>query len=265
MPHQLRTSSKAAQRRPSEQGSVAPTEARAVCARPVERNSLARIEPALALLEPRKAPRQARARATVAAIVDACAQLMAAGPYDALTTNSIAERAGVSVGTLYEYFPNRESIVAALTANSCRRLVERMTEAVAEVTRMTEFQAVEYLLTAGVEVLGAPQNVFRVLLREAPFVLRLPVFHEARATLDLLSQDIRVKAGKRISLPAPRADAWLISQMLFNAMLEIAFLESEPAERQHLVRELARLTFRMATGRDARVEDMVAIAAGATP
>ena len=80
---------------------------------------MARIEPALAMLEPRKAPRQARARATVAAIIDACAQLLAAGPYDALTTNSISERAGVSVGTLYEYFPNRESIVAALTANSC--------------------------------------------------------------------------------------------------------------------------------------------------
>ncbi len=226
---------------------------------------MARIEPALAMLEPRKTPRQARARATVAAIVDACAQLLAAGPYDALTTNSIAERAGVSVGTLYEYFPNRESIVAALTANSCQRLVERMTHAAAETDTMTEFQGVEHLLTTGVDVLGAPQNVFRVLLREAPFVLRLPVFHEARATLDLLSQDIRVKAGKRISLPEPRADAWLISQMLFNAMLEIAFLEAEAAEREHLIRELSRLTFRMATGRDARPEDMAPIAAAAAP
>lgn len=226
---------------------------------------MARIEPALAMLEPRKTPRQARARATVAAIVDACAQLLAAGSYDALTTNSIAERAGVSVGTLYEYFPNRESIVAALTANSCQRLVERMTYAVTEVGGMTEFQAVEHLLTAGVEALGAPRNVFRSLLREAPFVLRLPVFHEARATLDLLSQDVRVKAGKRISLPAPRADAWLISQMLFNAMLEIAFLEAETAEREHLIRELSRLTFRMAIGRDARPEEMAPIAAAAAP
>ena len=79
--------------------------------------TMARIEPGLAILEPRKRPRQAQAQATVAAIVDACAQLLASGGYDALTTNAISERAGVSVGTLYEYFPNREAIVGALAEN----------------------------------------------------------------------------------------------------------------------------------------------------
>jgi AcrR family transcriptional regulator len=217
---------------------------------------LARIEPSPAVLEPRKTPRQARARATFAAIVDACAQLLASGGYDALTTNAVSERAGVSVGTLYEYFPNREAIVVALAADACRRLVDRMTQAVDETDGMTRFQGTEHLIRAGVETLGAPQNGFRALLREAPFVMRLPMFQEARNALDLLCQDIRRKAGGHIRLLAPQADAWLISQMLFSAMVEIALLETTESNRAFLICQLAQLTFRMAVGCDASDEEM---------
>lgn len=216
----------------------------------------ARIEPSLTLLEPRKLPRQARSQATFEAIVDACGQLLASGSYEALTTNSISERAGVSIGTLYEYFPNRESIVAALTASSCRRLVMRMKRAVEETAGMTDFQGVEHLLSAGIAALSAPENVFKVLMTETPFVLRLPVFRDARATLDHLCQSISKAAGDRIRLPEPKADAWLISQMLFSGMLEIAFRDSCEQERALLVRELARLTFRMGVGRDPTEAEM---------
>jgi AcrR family transcriptional regulator len=177
----------------------------------------------------------------------------------------VAARAGVSVGTLYEYFPNRESIVAALTAESCRRLVEQMTRATAESHGMTEFQGVRHLLRAGVSALGAPQNVFKVLLRDAPFVLRLPVFHEARATLDMLCQEIGRNAGARINLPSPQVDAWLISQMLFNAMLEIAFLNAVEAEREHHIHELTRLTYRMAVGHDPSAQVMAQISVASAP
>jgi AcrR family transcriptional regulator len=65
-------------------------------------------------LNPRKAPRQKRAQATVKAILQATAQLLIELGYRKTSTNRIAERAGVSVGSLYQYFPNRESIVIAL-------------------------------------------------------------------------------------------------------------------------------------------------------
>ena len=63
---------------------------------------------------PRKAPRQARSLATVAVILDATALLLVDEGYEQATTNRIAERAGVSIGSLYQYFPNRESVVAAV-------------------------------------------------------------------------------------------------------------------------------------------------------
>lgn len=201
-------------------------------------------------LEPRKLPRQARSRATFNAIVDACSQVLASRSYEELTTNGISERAGVSIGTLYEYFPNREAIVAALVADACRRIVLRMEQAIEEAGAMPAFQGTEHLLAAGIAAMGAQENALEVLLRDAPFVMQLPVFREARETLTGLCQDIRVRAAERLSMPDPATDTWLISQMLFTAMLEIAFHKGSEAQRAALRRELAHLTFRMAMGRD---------------
>lgn len=63
---------------------------------------------------PRKKPRQARARATVDAILIAAAHSLKTEGFEHATTNRIAELAGVSIGSLYQYFPNKVSIVGAL-------------------------------------------------------------------------------------------------------------------------------------------------------
>ena len=208
------------------------------------------IEPSLAMLEPRKRPRQRSAQATFDAIIVACAQLLGQSGYETLTTNAIAERAGVSVGTLYEYFPNRESIVAALATSGCKQLVAEMRQAALLAADLSQLEGLEHMLRTGVRVLSAPENAFPELVRQAPFVFRLPQFQAARAALDRLSLEIGETSGDRIKLVDPQVDAWLISQMLFGAMLEIACLEPGSADRETRVRALARLTFRMGMGRD---------------
>ena len=65
-------------------------------------------------LSPRKQPRQARAREAVDAILEATARILAREGTSAATTNRIAEVAGVSIGSLYQYFPNKESLFTAL-------------------------------------------------------------------------------------------------------------------------------------------------------
>lgn len=70
---------------------------------------------------PRKAPEQDRSRATVAAIVDAAAHILVKHGYDAFTTNRVAEKAGVSIGSLYQYFPNKDALLSELMR---RHLVE---------------------------------------------------------------------------------------------------------------------------------------------
>jgi AcrR family transcriptional regulator len=61
----------------------------------------------------RRSPRQARSRATCEAIAEAAAQILERGGAAALTTTAVAERAGVSIGTLYQYFPDKQAIVLA--------------------------------------------------------------------------------------------------------------------------------------------------------
>lgn len=63
---------------------------------------------------PRKQPRQRRAQATVDAILMAAAHILKTEGFARATTNRIAEKAGVSIGSLYQYFPNKESVVAEL-------------------------------------------------------------------------------------------------------------------------------------------------------
>ena len=64
--------------------------------------------------ESRRRPRQRRAHATVSAILEAAAEVFAREGYARATTNRIAARAGVSIGSLYQYFPNKDALLAAL-------------------------------------------------------------------------------------------------------------------------------------------------------
>ena len=74
----------------------------------------------------RRQPVQARAEQTVRAIFEATAQVLDQEGETALTTNRIAERAGVSIGTLYQYFDSKEAIVVAMLARERARVMARL-------------------------------------------------------------------------------------------------------------------------------------------
>ncbi len=80
-------------------------------------------------MKPRKSARQARSAATVEVIIEAAARILETGGLPSFTTNAIAERAGVSVGSLYQYFPNKDAITRALI----RRELETLELAVKQI------------------------------------------------------------------------------------------------------------------------------------
>jgi AcrR family transcriptional regulator len=76
---------------------------------------------------PRKVASQERSRSTVDALLEATARVLTKEGYDRASTNRISEVAGVSIGSLYQYFPSKEALVAAV--------IDRHTQEVSEVTR----------------------------------------------------------------------------------------------------------------------------------
>lgn len=73
---------------------------------------------------PRKLPQQDRSHMTVEAILEATTHLLTEEGYSKTNTNRIAERAGISIGSLYQYFPNKESLMAALMEQHSNEIAE---------------------------------------------------------------------------------------------------------------------------------------------
>ena len=86
-------------------------------------------------LNPRKKPQQRRSRVTIDTIFEATIQVLLANGLDRITTIQIAERAGVSVGSLYQYFPNKNALLAAVVK---RHVGEVVDITIAPASRRTE-------------------------------------------------------------------------------------------------------------------------------
>ncbi|MBN3765848.1 TetR/AcrR family transcriptional regulator [Burkholderia sp. Ac-20365] len=98
-------------------------------------------------LRPRKTPSQPRSEETVATIVEAAAQILETEGFDGFNTNAVAARAGVSIGSLYQYFPGKDALTVALI----RRETTRFHNDVAVALGMPDGKAaLEYLLGAAV-------------------------------------------------------------------------------------------------------------------
>ena len=99
---------------------------------------------ALLELQPRKTPQQSRSVATVEAIYDATIQVLLKSGPDRLTTVRVAERAGVSVGTLYQYFPNKQALLFAVL----ERHMLRVSDAIEDACATHHFEPLEVMVEA---------------------------------------------------------------------------------------------------------------------
>ncbi|MGH7805333.1 MAG: TetR/AcrR family transcriptional regulator, partial [Candidatus Binatia bacterium] len=198
------------------------------------------------VLAPRKAPRQERAKANVEAIVDAAAHLLRERGWAALTTNHIAARAGVSIGTLYQFFPGKEAVVAALAERTIRRHFEAVIDDLpSALARKTPEEALTLLVRRIVAMLAADRRLYAVLLREVPF-LRSPA--SSPGPVDAL-------AGLVSSRLAPlfpnethaelEIESWLVGRMTYEAIVALAIFDEAPADLDRATEAFLRLLLRM--------------------
>lgn len=102
-------------------------------------------------LTPRKSPRQARSKATQDAIIEAAARILAQHGLAGFNTNKVAERAGVSIGSLYQYFPNKDALMVALIARQQARQIDTVAEAAGAIAGAGLEETVRLLVRAAMQ------------------------------------------------------------------------------------------------------------------
>lgn len=130
--------------------------------------------------KPRKTASQARSRATVDALVEATARILVEEGFDKASTNRIAERAGVSIGSLYQYFPGKEALVAAVMDRHQQQILQTVRGRLAGVFEQPLARAMRTLVTLAVEAHRVDPALHRVLAEQTPRVGELA----ARAAFD---------------------------------------------------------------------------------
>jgi AcrR family transcriptional regulator len=125
------------------------------------------------LTNPRKEASQERSRATVDALVEATARILVREGFDKASTNRIAEVAGVSVGSLYQYFPSKEALVAAVIERHRQEIMQVVRGELALAANQPMEQGVRTLVAVAVKAHRVDPKLHRVLAEQIPRVGRL--------------------------------------------------------------------------------------------
>ena len=122
---------------------------------------------------PRKTASQKRSRLTVDALLGATARILVREGFDKASTNRIAEVAGVSVGSLYQYFPSKEALVAALIDRHNQEVMHAVQGELTEAVNLPIEQAVRKLISVAVKAHRIDPKLHRVLAEQIPRVGKL--------------------------------------------------------------------------------------------
>ena len=174
-------------------------------------------------LEPRKQPRQARSVATVSAVLEGVAQVLETEGFEKLTTTRVAERAGTSVGTLYQYFPSKDALLVAVVEAKMAR-VDRALSTVFDLPANAPLaEHVRVMITALIAEKQSRPRLNAELARQMPRLERLRLITR---TLDRAHGMVRaLLEAHEDETTVTDADlsAWLVVHAV-NGMLDGALL-----------------------------------------
>jgi AcrR family transcriptional regulator len=120
--------------------------------------------------KPRKNASQERSRATVDTLLAATARVLVKDGYDHASTNKIALAAGVSVGSLYQYFPSKEALVAAVIVRHTGEMMDVVRTALARVGALPVREAAREIVQVMIDAHRIEPKLHRVLVEQIPRV-----------------------------------------------------------------------------------------------
>jgi len=185
--------------------------------------------PSQVLLEPRKSPVQARSTASVDAILEATIQVLCQTGKERLTTTKVANRAGVSVGTLYQYFPNKSALLKAALQRHMEGITEAIERVCLEQQEQTLGQMASALVTAFLAAKMKDAKASRALYAVSSDVDGAKIVHEMGIKSNKAIAGMLTTAKERFT-----TEPQLVASMLQGVMAGVCrrLLESAAPEEQ---------------------------------
>lgn len=174
---------------------------------------------------PRKRPTQARARGTVEALLIAAAQVLIQFGYEGTTTARVAARAGVSVGSLYQYFPNKEALVAGLIEREAAELVEAVRSSLRSRASSTLEDCMRGVIHATITAHRLDPRLHEILHEQVPRVGRLQTAKRANDALRMEIEKLLREQARDIEPPRDAGTMASVIEAVIDALAHKAVFD----------------------------------------
>jgi AcrR family transcriptional regulator len=189
----------------------------------------------------RRAPMQRRSTERVDRMLDVCALLLEQVGYEALTTKAIAEKAGISIGSVYQYFPDKKSMVRALAVRYLEEFLQRLDQALAGARLQDWRQLVDAMLRVYADMLEDSPGfrAIRVGPAQDPYIMR-PNDDNPRVIAGATRELFR---GQVDLAPGSRAETVLVIALTMgDALLQLAYRRDSAGDPEILAEVASAVT-----------------------
>lgn len=193
--------------------------------------------PAPVMLQPRKTPRQARSGVTVEAIYTATIQVLLAEGVSRLTTTRVAQRAGVSVGTMYQYYPHKQALLFAVVERQLEMITAAMLSAAKRLRGKDLDILGEELALAWLDAKTADIVASRAIYGIAAEFDLGEVMHRALLQMTNVIEEL-LTAAPDARFRDPGSAAFMIAAILGGSVRVVMEAEASPEDLARLRREL---------------------------
>ena len=190
-------------------------------------------------ISPRKTPKQSRSKGLVDTIVTAATRILTSEGYEQATTNKVAEKAGVSIGSLYQYFPSKEALIAAVLDRAIERHTRKIEAEIARIKDRSLDEAVRLIVEAAFDLYSGNRGFFRVMFVQAPRLERVQNILRARKHIAKLLTTMLSERG--IRPPRPELALFVLINAVVGVLQMAVYDPPAEASRAEIVRELTRL------------------------
>lgn len=189
----------------------------------------------------RKEPSQRRSKELVDIIVKATTRVLLKEGYEGCTTNRVAEVAGVSIGSVYQYFPNKESLVVRVMERHQEKLFAVMSEHLATLQNATLERAARTLVRAMLDAHRVDPRLHRVLREQVPRIGALKDLHERYSAYEPMVTAWLEAHRDQLGPSEPAVATWMLIAAVDGVLGRVLVDRPGWLEQEQLAEELERL------------------------